>query len=270
MSGDPWQEPQDAPILVLGSGQRCGSTLVQRLLTSHEGVMIWGEHGGHLKDLLAMHDVLTRWDEHVAATGRQAYGEGGHDSWMANLLPGRRPLVDAARAYLLALFHAPAAAQGRPRWGFKEVRFGLDEARALRELFPGLVVIHLTRDPRDILVSLEVWEREQEWWPREYTELAIGHWTEITRSFLGAADASWVLSRRYEDVVADPETFIEETAALLRTQPTGFDRSVFGKRIHGYPNTERNLQRFADLPGDLRALLDEPEVAEVARAARYR
>ena len=29
------------PLLVLGAGQRCGSTLVQRLLCSHPDVMIW-------------------------------------------------------------------------------------------------------------------------------------------------------------------------------------------------------------------------------------
>src|SRR3954451_24043931 len=117
-------DPAEAPILVLGSGQRCGSTLVQRLLTSHEGILIWGEHGGHLRDLLTMHGTLRLWDEHVSASSRDAFEAGGYDSWMANLLPGPEPLRDAARAYMLALFAAPAAARDRPRWGFKEVRFG--------------------------------------------------------------------------------------------------------------------------------------------------
>lgn len=267
---NPWETPAEAPVLVLGSGQRCGSTLVQRLLTSHDGVMIWGEHGGHLKDLLAMHQVLMLWDEHVAEEGRRAYGEGGHDSWMANVLPGRQPLLDAARAYLLTLFHAPAATQGRPRWGFKEVRFGFAEAAALRELFPGLVVVHLTRDPRDVLISLDVWERELDGWPREYTELAVAHWTDVTRSFLEAGEQPWVLSRRYEEVIARPARFTEEVARLLQTDPGRFDASVFGRKIHGATNHERKLQRYSKLPKDLRALLDAPPVREVARAAGYR
>src|SRR5919206_3702635 len=87
MAEDVWENADEAPILVLGSGQRCGSTLVQRLLTSHPDIMIWGEHGGHLRDLLAMTDVLVRWDEYVSAPAREAFERGGHSSWMANLLP---------------------------------------------------------------------------------------------------------------------------------------------------------------------------------------
>ena len=37
---DPWADPAEAPVLVFGSGQRSGSTLIQRLLTSHPGVLV--------------------------------------------------------------------------------------------------------------------------------------------------------------------------------------------------------------------------------------
>lgn len=263
------RDASELPILVLGSGQRCGSTLVQRLLTSHPGVLIWGEHGGHLRELIAMQNVLEAWDENVGGPGRTAFSEGGHDSWMANVLPGADALVEAARAYLTALFAAPAARDGRPRWGFKEVRFGLDEAEALRRLFPGLTAVHLTRDPRDILVSLEAWETQAGWWTPEYTRIAIRDWTDITESFLAAGDKQWVLTRRYEDVTAEPERFVAEVAALLGTERERFDASVFDRRISGYAGSTRVLRTWDTLPRETRRLLDDDRVRDVAARTGY-
>jgi hypothetical protein len=266
-SGDAWADPADAPILVLGSGQRCGSTLVQRLLTSHPEVLIWGEHGGHLRDLLAMHEILLQWDRHVSEPARRDFRKGGYDSWMANLLPGPEALRDAARSYLRALFAAPAAAAGSPRWGFKEVRFSFADAGALRSLFPGLVVIHVTRDPRDVVVSLDGWERAGGDWSREYTQAAIRYWVDITESFLGAASQPWVLSRRYEDVIADPQPFIADAARLLDTEAERFDASVFARPIRGRGG---RLRKWTALPDDMRRLLDDDRIQAVAAAAGYR
>lgn len=266
----PVEDPADAPILVFGSGQRCGSTLVQRLLTSHPGILIWGEHGGHLADFLAMQDVLGQWDEHVSSHGRAAFAESGHQSWMANMLPGREPLDDAARAYLRALFGAPAAELGRPRWGFKEVRFTSEEAVAFKRLFPELVVIHLTRDPADVLVSLDAWSREpgSTAWRPEWNAGAIDAWTRVTESFLDAPPEPWILSRRFEDAVADPEAFMAEVAELIGTTPDRMDPGTFGRRIHGYGG-DRRLRPFAELPREVRALLDAGQVREVAARAGY-
>jgi hypothetical protein len=269
MRTDGRPEDAGAPILVLGSGQRCGSTLVQRLLTSHPRVLIWGEHGGHLSDFIAMQDVLGQWDANVGVHGRDAFAKGGFDSWIANMLPGADALAEAARAYLLALFADPAAALGRPRWGFKEVRFGFAEAEALRAVFPALTVVHVTRDPRDVLISLEAWETQRGWWTRDYTEIAVGLWTDITESFLGAGDQPWVVSRRYEDVIADPARFVGDVARLLGAAPDDFDASIFDRRIHGYDDSKRVLKTWDTLPRAVRALLGTDRARKVAADAGY-
>ena len=263
--------PADAPVLVLASGQRCGSTLIQRLLTSHKGLMIWGEHGGHLSSLLEMTDILKRWEQYVAAPARAEFEQGGHASWMANVLPGRDAVIAAARAYVLTLFGKPAAAMGRPRWGFKEVRFGFEEASAFRELFPALRVIHVTRDPRDVLVSLDSWERNEAIeWPREYTQLAVDNWARVNNSFQAAGPLDWVLSVRYEDLTAHRDAFVADVARLLDTKPRRFDMSVFERRIAGAGAGDRpQLRSFEELPEDLRALLGADEVRSAADAYRY-
>jgi hypothetical protein len=260
-----------APILVLASGQRCGSTLIQRLLSSHPEVLVWGENGGHLREVLHGSRTLQEWDEGVAGQARDVYDDGGHQSWMANLLPPPETVADAARAYLHTLFAAPAAERGRPRWGLKEVRFAREDAEAVRELHPGTKVVHVTRDPRKVLVSLAAWEEQRAWWRRSFTVRALGRWKEVNESFLSAREGSdWVSSWRLEDVLADTGAFTGTVARFLDLDPAALDRSVFETRLHGYPGGKRGaLQTFEDLAPDLRALLDDPELRSVAAAYGY-
>jgi hypothetical protein len=260
-----------APILVLASGQRCGSTLVQRLLSSHPEVLIWGENGGHLRDVLRGSRMLQEWDEGVAGRARDVYDEGGHDSWMANLLPPAETVADAARAYLDTLFAAPATERGRPRWGLKEVRYELADAEAIRELHPATRVVHLTRDPRKVLVSLAAWEDQQAWWRRSFTERALMRWKEVNESFLAEREGSdWVSSWRLEDLLADTDGFTDAVAPFLGLDPQALDRSVFDRPLHGYPGGKRGpLRTFDELEPDLRALLDDPQLRSVAEAYRY-
>jgi hypothetical protein len=191
---------------------------------------------------------------------------------MANMTPEAGHIDDAVRAFVEVLFARPAAEVGRPVWGFKEVRYRLAEAAALHKLFPDCRVVHITRDPRDILRSLEVWERGD--WPRSDTERAIRDWTHVGASFW-SADAEvppWVLRMRYEDLVADPEHWCTRIAEHCGLEQELFDAGVFGRRIHAVGlggRVRRNILDWADLPASMRALLDDDEVRLVADACGY-
>src|SRR5215213_7482581 len=77
-----------AMLLLLGTGQRCGSTLVQRLLCSHPDAFIWGEHGGDLEGMLTAAEGVAAY---AAGLGGQAarkdWAELGHQGFIANLTP---------------------------------------------------------------------------------------------------------------------------------------------------------------------------------------
>ncbi|HEX8304538.1 MAG TPA: sulfotransferase [Jatrophihabitans sp.] len=260
------------PLLVLAAGQRCGSTLVQRLLSSHPEVLIWGEHAGQLRQILAVGERLGSWTAELGQLGRLGYARSGHQSFMANMTPEAAHIDEAVRAFTKTLFAAPAAAMGRPIWGFKEVRYGLPEAVALHRLFPGCRVVHIVRDPRDILRSLEVWERAN--WSRSDTEVAVGDWIRVADSFWSAtADLPpWVLRMRYEDLIADPMRWSSRIAEHCGLDADLFDPGVFDRRIHSIGlggRTRRDLKDWADLPASLRGLLDGDEVRSVAAACGY-
>jgi hypothetical protein len=257
-----------APVVVLGSGQRCGSTLVQRLLTSHPRVLVWGEQGGHLDELLAHADVLRAWDANVAAHGRASYAEHKHHGWLANMLPGPEAIDDAVRAYVEALFARPAQQLGKPCWGFKEVHLARDHMLSLQRLFPALRVVHITRDPRDVLRSLDAWERADEFWRRDFTERAMSSWRRVNASFLDTTDP-WVVSVRYESVIADPDAFIARLADLMGAASDEFDRGVFDRNVRDYGGPALAPQLWSELPADLRSLLDDGGFRALAASYSY-
>jgi hypothetical protein len=262
-----------APLLVLAAGQRCGSTLIQRLLSSHPEVLIWGEHAGQLRQLLAVSERLRGWTADYGDLGRLGYARAGHQSFMANMSPEAAHIDEAIRAFTETLFARPAQGMGKPVWGFKEVRYGLAEAMAVQRLFPECRVVHIVRDPRDVLRSLDVWERDAGW-PRSDTEVVVADWTRVAGSFWSApADVPpWVLRVRYEELTADPMHWCARIGEHCGLETELFDTTVFDRRIHGVGlrgRTRRDIRNWVDLPASLRGLLDDDEVRFVSDACGY-
>ena len=265
----------NAPVLILAAGQRCGSTLIQRLLSSHPAVLIWGEHAGQLRQILAAGRRLHEWAAEHGRLGRLGYERAGHQSFMANLTPEDVHIDEAVRAFIETLFARPAESLGRPVWGFKEVRYGLAEAIALHGLFPDCRVVHIVRDPRDVLRSLDVWERAAGGgWPRSDTEIVVSDWTRVAGSFwpLSADVPAWVLRVRYEDLTADPMRWRTRIAEHCGLEADQLDTTVFDKRIHAAGlrgRTRRDIRDWVDLPASMRALLDDDQVRLVSGACGY-
>ena len=53
--------------------------------------------------------------------------------------------------------------------------------RWLLALFPEARIVHVTRDPRAVLASLDAWERSPEPWARRSTVAALGDWVRTNR-----------------------------------------------------------------------------------------
>jgi hypothetical protein len=261
------------PLLVLGAGQRCGSTLLQRLLSSHPDVHIWGEHAGQLTPLLAVAARTKAWAAREGSWGRQEFAQGGYQSFMANVTPEPGWVDEAGRRFISTLFGDPALAMGRKVWGFKEVRYGLPEAQAVRRLFPGTRVIHVVRDPRDVLRSLDAWERNEIAWPRYKTRAAVNDWLRIAGSFLSCDETGMpVLCLRYEDIIRDPAATSLRIGEHTGLDPDLFDQEVFACKIHSSVTErvdDREIRAWSELPESVRALLARDDLRRVASACGY-
>jgi hypothetical protein len=207
----------DDPVVV-ASLTRCGSTLLQRMLSSHPDLVIWGEHFG----------VLTQLRQAVATIDESGHalelGFAQRELLTADaradgdLSPHVNPF-DAARfrshvrMFALGLFRD--GLPRRSRWGFKEVRYFEQDLEFLLTLFPETRVIVLVRRPQDQISSYvrAPWrtlpaedDRERMSAIRTEVDAAARNWTTKYRQLQAFAERhpEKTLVVRYEDLGIDP------------------------------------------------------------------
>ncbi|MEP4079128.1 sulfotransferase family protein [Haloferula sp.] len=257
--------PGDAPIFLLGSGQRCGSTLLQRLLNSCEGVLLWGEHHGVLNTLVSINDELLAWEKKFEGN-RKGFLNSDQDLFLPNMIPEDHEIRTAALAYVVNLFGLPSAKLGSPVWGFKEVRYGAVIAMFLQDLFPKARIIHLTRDVRDCFLSMKRWEDSDEEWNREMTEMAIWDWVRINGSINEVkGEINNLLTVKYEEMIGDPDAFAQRLAQFVGVDVGDFDLTIFDRKLGGSAAEQGEVKLD---PEDERFLSD-PAIVKVAEACGY-
>jgi hypothetical protein len=157
------------PIFVFGTG-RCGSTHVQRLITLSTCCWVWGEHEGFLAPLLES----VRKCETGSALDRNVFRAGwrSDDQLISDMSVGSEPLSWLNRfdkkefrtevaSLVDRIFRSPVP-QGWTQWGFKEIRYGLDNNApdALLSLFPTATAIFTFREPKATIESMiRAWGR---------------------------------------------------------------------------------------------------------------
>lgn len=248
---------EDRPVCIFSTGPRTGSTLLRTVLNSHPDLRMWGEHGGALQQLLQMHLVLQD-----AVQPRP---------WGRFDLPALGASHNAQRAFLHTFFGAPALAEGKPRWGFKETKYGREIADRLLELYPAVSIVHLTRHPIDALISMKRREEAPESWDRARTLRGVGNWERINRGFLNGPHPR-VLLLKYEDMMADREATITRLADFAGFDPAGVQRSAFDLRVSleaGSSFESRRPIPRSSLDAEERALLTTPGMREACDRLGY-
>jgi hypothetical protein len=238
-------------------------------------VLIWGEHVGQLRHVLVASQRLRLWTEANGMAGRNELAANGYQGFIANLTPERSVIDDACFTYIETLFAKPAREVGRTIWGFKEVCYGLSDVLLLREFFPRLRVVQLVRDPRDVLRSLDEWERSGGW-SRVDTDKALRRWLDVARSFVATATdphlRSFILSIRYEDLVNFRHTWTQANAEHCNLEADLLDESVFDQWVHTAGprgRADRQLREWTALPASLRAIVDDEDLQMVASTYGY-
>jgi hypothetical protein len=254
----------ERPIFVFAAGERCGSTLVQRLLSSHPDVFIWGEQKGALEEVCQFYrlaSIQAGAGEQVA----QAYLDSGLNEFIANLSPSHVAVQKAVQGLLRILYGGFSL-----RWGCKEVRCDASVARMLVELFPGASVVFIIRHLSAVLSSLGRWGYD---WHQ--CADVVDRWVRIGKSIAcrdgDLAERSWVC--RYEDVVRDPERRICDLAAFLALDAGGLDNEILRTRVPDHSCIERvdrpSPRSLIPLDEETASLLRREDVCEVLSCFQY-
>ena len=221
----------DRPIFALGSSWRSGSTLLQRLLVSDDGVHLWGEPWARTDPIRSLAEGLagitetqpepgTLWSPALDGDERLA------DQWIANLSPAPEAVVEAHRDFLRRFLAPPRAGQ---RWGCKEVRLGVEHAEYLRLLFPAAGIVFVHRDPYEQWRSYAAFRNWYRRWPHDpvATPGQFGRmWHDLVAGFHERGAAAGVLVVAYADLVSGAAVDRIEEHLGVRV-----DRSVLGNRV---------------------------------------
>lgn len=230
-----------SPVFVLGCAWRCGSTLLQRLISSSKEVLIWGEQNGFLYKLMSIGD----WLEEIrplTENQRADYERNGFGTWIANLNPSPDLYTtNVVRAFFEAYYSQETQTLGFTRWGFKEVRYDFKSAQFLLKAFPDARVLFLIRPLHEVLASNAV---------SDFYDCAGGAagvtdlWVENTESFLENPDER-VLLVNYADLASGSKQVLDSVCSHARLG-NPIDLSLLDTKVRGAYSPPRLSQSELD------------------------
>jgi hypothetical protein len=209
------RQPSDRPVFVVGC-PRSGTTMLQLMLHAHPRIAIPPES----RFLLAAYQCRSGFGDLTDPDRRRALGRwivatahfddlGLDAGTVIEAIVAAPPTLGSALGTVFQLY---ADRFGKPRWGDKRPIYLRSLPLVLR-LFPDAQIINIVRDGRDCVASLKDTP-----WGRTGLDDLIDQWAR-------AADAARRAARlyghgtfhqvRYEDLVAEPETYLRTICRFL-------------------------------------------------------
>jgi hypothetical protein len=208
--GDDQQPDDEAPIFLLSTGWRSGSTMLQRILVTDPRLVLWGEPLGDMALVSRVADMLGSISR-FSSLPRNYISDSlapssMATSWIGTLYPPGNDFRLAWRSFFNRWLAEPARQRGFSRWGFKEVRLGATEARLLSWLYPRAKFLILSRHPYDCYRSLSDsgWHHVYYRSPDIRVDSAAGfarHWNRLATSWSELPAAFPSLLIKYEDLI---------------------------------------------------------------------
>jgi hypothetical protein len=116
------ESEREAPIFLLSTGWRAGSTLLQRVLVTDPRLLIWGEPLGEMTIASKLAEMMS---DFISPRNLRLWREQDDPSsanlsisWVANLYPSGSEFRMALRSLFDQWLRGPAQKRGFTRWGF--------------------------------------------------------------------------------------------------------------------------------------------------------
>ena len=204
-----------APIFILSSIWRSGSTLLQRSFCTDDSIIMWGEPYADCNLVSSMARsakalLQPKWPsaDNFAWKTPWVFDE-PHRHFIANLYPEPMYIRGAYRQFFDQLFLQGAQNKGYSRFGAKFVRLGLEEAYFLQWIYPDALFFFLVRNPWDCWRSYKGyrWRYRYPKAPVAKVEQFASLWQKQTSDLLlfNGGNAGWI---RYEDFLQDDFDFL--------------------------------------------------------------
>ena len=199
------------PIFIVGA-PRSGTTLLRAILNKHPSIAICDE-------TYFFYYVYSRrraFGDLTREANRRRLVEAYLDTWRISRLGLERQELESRLllegtdypALFTSLMEAYAESRSKRRPGEKTPHHA-EHVETLLDWYPEATVIHVVRDPRDVVASLRNVP-----WGRRSTAANARLWVDLTGAAERAAGRRGFISLRYEDLVTHPE---DSLRSLCRT-----------------------------------------------------
>ncbi|QDG75701.1 sulfotransferase domain-containing protein [Labrenzia sp. PHM005] len=268
---------ENCPIYVGAPTTRCGTTLIQRLISSADNGICYGEFTA--RRLLAL-SIFTKTQ--LQTIEEQMQGQkydwdkvksGDVQFWMAAL----EPPVEYSKGALLSCIEAfcesyqnSAKSIKRDIWATKSPRVSIDNLLVMQSLIPNLNCIYVYRNIVDVVKS-----QKARGWVKNKRDLILSckEWVANTQAFLpltkpeNAARTPRLHLVKYEDFVSDLPVGINKLQEFSGLQ--GIDPEVAKVKVNTFasgsnsdPGNANNYIKPADLSRD--------EIKNIAKICKSR
>jgi hypothetical protein len=230
----------EPPVFIWAPAQRCGTGLLQRLVTSSKEVIVFGEDRFFTDNLP---NLMLEHAEHAEQikenTGNLASGD--HSGWYPSALPKYEDYLDAlAGAFQLVVnvYQKSSIELGYARWGTKLPYAESGQVQAINTLLPNARHLYIYRNIFDVMRSIKArkWVESKEGF-----RLACNNWINSVRQNVDVhGNCEWFHIVSYEKLIGDPKTEsqkIQEFLGLKNLDLEVFDHKVntfVGKQAEGH------------------------------------
>lgn len=228
----------DTPIFITSPVQRCGTTLIQRLLSSSSNTLIFGEsiaNDLHIFGSLYQNKQLMIGGAHNAWRDQQLKEvlAGEVNAWIPDLLPEREAYLENYKKALLNFTNFLASyvkEQGRTQWGCKLPAWPIPQLDYLLGQIPGAKLIYIHRDLEECVISARTINMcLEEQGTQQFRQMYAFQQAEAERR-LKKENVLWI---DYQELVNEPAGVLAKLEQF--TGAKNIDASVMEHKIGNYP-----------------------------------
>lgn len=254
----------DRPVFIFAASWRTGSTMLQRLLSASDELMIWGEPG-FLEQARGLYNRASNYLQKVEWNRKALNEDRLQDHWIPVLSPASARCEVALKNFFDSLYQEESALIGKARWGFKEVRKNaLENALFLKKIYPDAKFLVLVRDPFDTFRSLKGKRFHQDL-SEKYE--AIRTWSQNVEDFHVRAveenlDFRFVVLEKLVQCNEDNPEYLQELTEFLGIELTKTMIDVLGNKKDSSGNsvelTAEEISEVSDITRQQRAYFEYP------------
>jgi hypothetical protein len=218
-------------LFLWGATARCGITLLQRLITSSNEILVFGEDDQVTKRM--PEDLRLRGNKSAQAEVSEALNKvksGDVNFWTSSVLPDFKRYLGHSETYyrnILELYQQTAEECGFSSWGIKDPDPNWNSIEVIYNWFPEAKHIFLIRNIFDVIKSYKA-----RGWIHSQADLMsiVGKWNQNVSNFFKLQKGPNLTILRYENIVSDRDVSVQILKDFLGLK--AIDSTVFDSKIN--------------------------------------